>query len=72
MNFFSNESLLFFEKLEKTQIIRLSNKNVDLKQLTDDSISNGDIYIFQIDEGVELFTNYKLAYVEDYLNFIMD
>jgi hypothetical protein len=64
--------LIFFEEVEKTQIMKLTDKELDLKQLTDDSVSNGDIYIFQVDEGEELFRNYKLPYVEDYFNVIVN
>jgi hypothetical protein len=70
MNFAVDVELLFFEEVEKTQIMRLTESSQTLKELTDDSVSNGDIYIFQIDEGVDLFRNYKLPYVDEYFNSI--
>jgi hypothetical protein len=72
MGFSSTTELLFFEEVEKMQIMKLEDKEQSLNQLTDESISNGDIYIFQIDEGEELLRNYKLPYVEDYFNFLLN
>ena len=72
MDFSDEIQLIFFEEIEKNQIVKLTDKIKSLSQLTDDSVSNGDIYIFQVDEGVELMQNYKIPYVNDYFNFIFE
>ena len=66
MKFPVNTELLFFEEVKYNQITPLVERDQSLEKLAHEQLLDGDIYVFQINEGKEKFDSYSLPYVLDY------
>jgi hypothetical protein len=68
MKFPLKTELLFFEEIRMSEIKPMPNKDFTLEQLGETQLTDGDIYVFQIND--KLIQQYKLPTVIDYFKLV--